>query len=113
MVTLLLKVPSVADETFTVMVQAPTGRLAFENEILPAPAVAVSVPPHVFVAPGVAATTNPAGSVSVKFASTVTVFGLLTANESAEGVFVATVVGLKLLVICRGARITMLAVTVC
>ena len=112
-VTLLLKVPSVADETFTVMLHAPTGKLAFENAMLPEPAVAVTVPPQVLVTPGVAATIRPAGSVSVKLASTATGFGLVTANDSVEGASTATLIGLKILVICSGAEIAMLAVTVC
>jgi hypothetical protein len=99
--------------TFTVMVQAPTGRLAFEKETLPEPAVAVTVPPQVLVAPGVAATTRPAGSVSVKLASTAMVFGLSTANVSVEEVFRGTVVGLKLLTTRSGSTSVMLAVTVC
>src|SRR5579884_2435891 len=95
------------------MLQAPTGKLALEKLMLPAPAVAVTVPPQVLVTLGVAATTSPAGRVSVKLASTAIVFGLPTANDSVEEVLIATVVGLKVLVICSGARITMLAVTVC
>jgi len=106
-------VPSVADETFTVMLQAPTGKLALEKLMLPDPAVAVTVPPQVLVTPGVAATTSPAGRVSVKLASTAITFGLLTAKVRVEEVFIGTVAGLKLLVICSGSRIIMFAVTVC
>ncbi len=95
------------------MLQAPTGKLALEKLMLPAPAVAVTVPPQVLVTPGVAATTSPAGRVSVKLASTAITFGLLTAKVRTEEVLSGTVVGLKVLVICNGSRIVMLAVTVC
>src|SRR5262245_33092662 len=103
---------SVALLTLTVMVQAPTGRLAFEKLMLPEPATAVTVPPQVLVTPGVENTTRPAGSVSVKFASTAITFGLVTAKLNVEAVFVGTGFGLKLLTIRNGSRITMLAVTV-
>ena len=95
------------------MVQAPTGKLALEKEMLPEPAVAVTVPPQVLVTPGVAATTRPAGKVSVKLPSTAMVFGLFTANVSVEGAFTATVVGLKLLTMRSGSTTVILAVTVC
>src|SRR6478736_2967450 len=98
---------SVALETFTVTVHTPIGWLALEKVMLPAPAFAVTVPVHVFVTPGVAATTNPAGRVSVKLASTGITFGLLMLKVNVEGAFTATVVGLKLFTIWRGSRMMM------
>jgi hypothetical protein len=112
MVTLLLNVPSEADFTATVIVHAPTASEAFENDTLPDPAVAVTVPPQLLVTLGVAATTKPAGNVSVKLPSTATILGFVMLNVRVLVAFTATVVGLKLLVICSGARIVMLAVTV-
>ena len=103
---------SVALDTCTVMVHAPTGRLALVKLMLPDPASAVTVPPQLLVTVGVAATTNPAGSVSVKLASTAITFGLFTANERVEGALIATGFGLKLLMICSGSRMMMGAVTV-
>lgn len=94
------------------IVQAPTGRDALEKLMLPLPATAVTVPPQVLVTPGVAATTSPTGRVSVKFASTAITLGLVTLNVSVLGAFTATVVGLKLLVMRSGSRITTFAVTV-
>ena len=90
----------------------PTGRDALEKLMLLLPAVAVTVPPQVFVTPGVAATTKLSGKVSVKLASTAITLGLVTLKVSVLGVFTATVVGLKLLVMRRGSRITIFAVTV-
>ena len=52
--------------TTTVMVQVPPAAIEPPVRLtLPLPAVAVSVPPHVFVAAGVAATVMPAGKVSL------------------------------------------------
>lgn len=94
------------------IVQAPTGSDALEKLMLPLPATAVTVPPQVLVTPGVAATTSPTGRVSVKFASTAITLGLVTLKVSVLEAFTATVVGLKLLVIFSGSRITIFAVTV-
>ena len=99
-------------DTFTEMLHVPTGRLPLEKLIRPDPATAVTVPPQVLVTPGVAATTNPAGRLSVKFASTAITFGLLTAKVSVLEAFTATGFGLKLLVICSGSRMMIGAVTV-
>src|SRR5215471_17180269 len=98
---------SVALLTFTVMVQAPTGRLAVEKLMLPDPATAVTVPPQVLVTPGVENTTRPEGSVSVKLASTAITLGLLTAKLNVEEAFTATGLGLKLFVIWRGSKMMM------
>jgi len=94
------------------MLHAPVGRLALLKLTLPEPATAVTVPPHVLVTPGVAATTSPAGRVSAKFASTAITFGLLTAKVSVLEALTATGFGLKLLVIWRGSRMMIGAVTV-
>jgi len=112
MVTLLLKTPSVADLTARVIVQLPAGKDAFVNVTLAEPATAVNVPPQLVVTPGVAATTKFVGNVSVKLASLATAFGFVTLNVSVLDAFTATVVGLKLLTICNGSRITMFAVIV-
>src|SRR5215467_2166797 len=93
--------------TFTVIVHEPTGNAAFEKVMLPVPAVAVSVPPHVLVAPFGVATTRLAGSVSVKLESTGITLGLLTAKLRVLVALIATVVGLKLLVIFSGSRMIM------
>src|SRR5437899_8255105 len=98
---------SVGLDTFTVTVQTPIGWLALEKVMLPDPATAVTVPLHVFVTPGVAATTNPAGRVSVKLASTGITLGLLMLKVNVEGALVATVVGLKLFTIWSGSRMMM------
>lgn len=94
------------------IVQVPTARDALEKLMLPLPAVAVTVPPQVLVTPGVDATTKFNGKVSVKFASTAITLGLVMLKVSVLEAFTATVVGLKLLVIRSGSRITILAVTV-
>jgi len=112
-VTLLLKTPSVVPCTFTVIKHVPTGRVAFAKLIVPAPAVAVIVPPHPLTTLGVVATTKLAGRLSVKLESMATVFPFVMANVTLLGAFTATVVGLKLLVIEGGCRITIPAVTVC
>lgn len=98
---------SMALDTFTVMLHAPTGRLALLKVTLPEPATAVTVPPHVLVTPGVAATTRLAGKVSVKFPSTAITLGLFTLNVRLEEALMATVVGLKLFTIWRGSKIMM------
>jgi len=103
---------SIALETFTVIVQVPTGRDALEKLTLPLPATAVTVPPQVLVTPGVAATTRFNGKVSVKLASTAITLGLVTLKVSVLEAFTATVVGLKLLMMRSGSKITMFAVTV-
>lgn len=93
--------------------QVPAARLGFAKLMLPAPAVAVSVPPHVLLALGGVATTRFAGRVSAKLESIVTVFPLVIEKVIVLGVFGVTVVGLKLLVIDGGCSTVMGAVTVC
>ena len=98
-VTLLLSTPSDVPLAATVIVHAPTASEALLKETLPAPAAAVTVPPHVLVTAGTAATTRFDGKVSAKFASTAIVFGFAIAKLRVLVAFTATVVGLKLLVI--------------
>lgn len=95
------------------MVQAPAARLGLAKLMLPLPATAVTVPPQAFTTFGEVATTRPAGRLSVKLESMVTVFPLVMEKVIVLAVFGATVVGLKLLVIEGGCKIVMLAVTVC
>ncbi len=104
---------SVALCTFTWMEQVPAAKAVFVKLMLPLPAVAVTVPPQALTTLGVVATTRPAGRESVKLASIATVFPLVMAKVMVEGVFVATVVGLKLLVIDGGCNTMIEAVTVC
>ena len=89
------------------IVQLPIAREALVKVTLPAPATGVNVPPQVLVALGVVATTRLAGSVSVKLASTAITLGLFTLNVNVLGALIATVVGLKLLVIFSGSRMMM------
>ena len=112
MVTLLLKTPSVADLTATVIVQPPTGKDAFVNATLAAPATAVNVPPQLLVTAGVAATTKFIGKVSVKLASTAPTFRFVTLNVRVLDPFTATVVGLKVFTMCSGSTMAIFAVTV-
>ena len=73
--------------------------------MLPAPATAVTVPPHVPASPFGVATTRPAGSVSVKPTpvSAVPAFGLVSVNVSAVVPFCRTLSGAKALAIAGGA----------
>src|SRR6266853_2198327 len=94
------------------MVQLPTACAALEKLMLPAPALAVTVPTQCLTTCGGVATTRVSGRVSVKLALIVTTFGLLIANVIVLGAPIATVVGLKLLVMDGGARMTMPPVAV-
>jgi len=87
--------------------------MALLKLIDPDPAVAVTTPPQLFTTLGVAATTRPAGRVSVKLPLIATVFPLVMVNVMVEAVLIATVVGLKLLVIEGGCKTMICAVTVC
>jgi hypothetical protein len=116
MVTLLLNTPSMALCTFTVIVQVPVARAAVVKLIVPAPAIAVTVPPptlHPLATAGVVATTKLAGKESVKFELIVTEFPLVMPNVTVLGALTATVVGLKLLAIEGGCKMVIVAVTVC
>jgi hypothetical protein len=76
------------------------------------PAVAVDVPPQVFVRPFGVDTTSPAGSASVNAtpaSATEFAAGLVTVNVSAETPFNKIVVGLNALAIAGGATTAMLA----
>jgi hypothetical protein len=81
--------------------------------LMPAdPAVAVDVPPQVFVRPFGVDTTSPAGSASVNAtpaSATEFAAGLVTVNVSAETPFNKIVVGLNALAIAGGATTAMLA----
>ena len=62
----LTKFPEAVPVTFTVSVQEPLAAIVPPvSEMLPEPATAVAVPPHVFVKPLGVATTIPAGKLSV------------------------------------------------
>src|SRR5439155_26700865 len=89
------------------MVQLPTAREALVTVPLVLPAAGAKVAKHVLVALGGLATTKLTGNVSVKLASTAITFGLVTLKVSVEGALMATVVGLKLLVIWSGSRMMM------
>src|SRR5215470_19119937 len=87
------------------MVQVPDANDAFVKLMVPVPAVAVTVPPQPLTTFGAFATTRLAGRLSVKLALMATTFTLLSIeNVIVLGVFVATVAGLKLLVIAGGCR---------
>lgn len=98
---------SIALLTCTVIVQVPMAMLLFVKVTLVLPASGLNVPPHVFVTLGGFATTRFAGSVSVKFPSTAITLGLLMVKVSVEAALMATVAGLKLLVIWSGSRMMM------
>src|SRR5579883_2974397 len=89
------------------MVQTPIGVRLLLKLIVPEPAVAVTVPPHVLVTPGVEATCKPVGSVSVKLALTATTLGLLIAKLTVVVPLTGMVAAPKLLVICGGSRMMM------
>src|SRR5215470_6103994 len=123
-VTLFEYRSSTALETRTVMLHVPTGNALLEKLMLPAPATAVTLPPHVLVTVGVEATTRLPGTVlatvgrlSVKLALIGTTFALvmlkvIVLNELALNAVVGMVLGLKLLAIDGGCNTTrpMLAV---
>ena len=74
--------------------------------MLPEPAVAVTVPPQLLITAGVVATTRFAGRLSVKLASIGTTLPFVMLKVIVLGVFVATVVGLKVLVMDGGCNTT-------
>jgi len=77
--------PPVKPVTLTVIVQKPAAtRPPLTHPMLPVPATAVIVPPHVLASPFGVATTSPEGSASVKPTpvSAVPAFGLVSANVS-------------------------------
>lgn len=80
-VTLLVRTPSVPGAvTSTLMVQGPTGQVAFAKVTVPDPAVAVTDPPQLLTTFGVEATVKPGGKVSEKLASIAMLFGLFSEN---------------------------------
>ena len=101
----LFLVPAVVPVTFTVIVQdPPAARPPLASATLPDPAVAVTVPPHVFASPFGVATTSPVGSVSVKPTpvSAVGAFGLVSVNVNAVVAFRAMLAPPKALAIVGG-----------
>lgn len=98
--------------TFTLMEQLPTANEPLPKLILPAPAVAVVVPPQVLTTLGGLATTRPEGKVSVKLESIVTAFGLVMLKVKVLGELIGTVVGLKLFTMEGGCNTIISAVTV-
>jgi hypothetical protein len=88
--------------------EAPPAKLPPVSEAVAPPAVAVAVPPHVFVRFGIAATTTPAGRVSTKptpvrvveaFGFVIVMFTLeLLPVETLEGVNVLVPVGGRVVV---------------
>jgi hypothetical protein len=104
-------------------VQVPTSKVVFEKLILPAPAVAETLPPQLLTTLGVDATTRLPGMaptfdgrLSVKLAFIGTTLGFEIENVMVLVVPVPEVVwivfGLKLVIMEGGARITMPAVAV-
>ena len=92
--------------TLTVIVQEPpAARPPLTSPMLPVPATAVTVPPHVFASPFGVATTRPAGSGSVKPTpvSAVPAFGLVSVNVSVVVPFTRMPGGAKALAIVGGA----------
>ena len=103
---------SVALCTLTLIVQVATAKAELAKLTDPLPAVAVTVPPQPLTTDGVGETTRPAGKVSVKLPLIGTTFPLVIEKPTALGVLVATVVGLKLLVMEGGSKIMMPSVAV-
>ncbi len=92
--------------TFAWTVHVAAGKALLAKLMLLAPAVAVTVPPQLLTTVGVVATTRFAGRLSVKLESMGTELPLVMLNVTVLGVFGATVVGLKLLVIEGGCNTT-------
>ena len=80
--------------------------------IVPAPAFAVTVPPQLLTTLGVVATTRFAGRVSVKLPLIGTTLPLVMLKVMVLAVFLATVVGLKLLAMDGGCKMTIPALAV-
>lgn len=98
--------------TFTVIVHVFFGNAELLKLIVPDAAVAVTVPPQVFVTPGVVATTKPDGRPSEKLPVIGTTLPFVMLKVSVDAVFSATVVGLKLVVIDGGCKIMIPALAV-
>lgn len=101
-------VPVVVATTATLTEQEAPGDAMVPpvRETVVAPAVAVNVPPHVFVAAGVAATCRPAGKLSVTetpVSPTVFAAGFVIVIVKVDGWFRRTVAGVKLFAIVGGA----------
>jgi hypothetical protein len=95
----LLKTPAAAPVMFTDTVQADAAAMdPPEKLMLPAPAVAVAVPPQLLTSPFGVATVKPAGNVSVNAtpaAATGFAAGLVIVKVSVETPFTAIAVGLN------------------
>src|SRR5581483_240567 len=107
MVTLLSLLPELVPVTLTLSWQvALVLSVTPLKATLPVPAVAVAVPPQVFVKPLGEATCTPVGSVSVKLtpvSATVLAAGLARLKVSVEVPPIKMLVGLKALLIVGGA----------
>ena len=104
----LFLAPAVVPVTLTVSVhEPPAGRPPLASPTLPAPATAVTVPPHVLANPFGVATTSPAGSVSVKPTppSVIPGFGLVSVNVSVVVPFTTMLATPKALAIVGGAAV--------
>ena len=111
----LFLTPVVVPVTLTVMVQLPlAARVPPLSEILPEPATAVTVPPHVLVSPFGVATTNPAGRLSLneRPVSPRPLFGLLILNVNEVVSFNGIEATPNALVIVGADATVMLAVAV-
>src|SRR5260370_38659857 len=86
------------------MVHVPIGKAGLAKLIVPVHAVVVPLPPPALRTLGVVATTMPAGRVSVKLESIVTIFALVMLNVIVLGAFTATGFGPKLWVMEGGCR---------
>jgi hypothetical protein len=111
-----VKVPAPVSVTLTVSVQLPpTATEPPLSEMVPLPAVAVTVPPQLSVSPFGVEITRPAGSVSVKAtpaSATVLAAGLVMVKLSEVVPFSAIVVGLNPSAKTGGATTAILAVAV-
>ena len=108
------KVPAVVGVTFTVRVQfVETPTVPPVSETVPAPAVAVGVPLHVFANPFGVAINRPVGRVSLKATPvrpTVLAAGFVIVKVSVVVAFTATPLAPKALLIVGGATTARLAV---
>jgi hypothetical protein len=103
----LFRRPALVAVTFTAIVQELLmATVPLVKLIVPDPAVAVSVPPQVFVAPAGVATTIPAGRLSVNatpVSTAVFAAGFVMVKVNVEFWFSWTVVGEKLFAMVSGA----------
>ena len=102
--------PTVVPVTFTAKVQEPLAAMVPpERLMLPDPATAVAVPPHVLVSPLGVATTRPEGRLSVNATPvSATVFGFVMVKVSVVEPFSGMVAAPNSLVIEGGAAVTVM-----